>query len=164
MTPRPAWLPNCLSCDGAWEQTVPRLYQVFHRDFKVGHPRFRDEPVWWDQRIQPGSPYEEGFWHLITKHDQRSGERLPDFRRAERLPWCVPLITNANDPVVLAWDGRSDRGNPRTHLWLEEQDYLLILEKRRAGRGNIFQLITAYFIEGDGTRRKLRQRYEDRVG
>jgi hypothetical protein len=164
VTPRPAWLPELESCDGAWEQTLPRLYQIFNRDFIVGHPRFRNKPVWWNRNIQSGSPYEEGFWHLITKNDQSSGERLPDFRRAERLPWCAPLITNADDPAILSWDSKHVCGKLRTYLWLEDQDFVLILEIQSVRLGNIYRLITAYFIEGDGTRKKLRLSYGNRVG
>lgn len=42
----------------------------------------------------------EAFWHLITRTDDLTGERLFDPRRAERLIWCATIIRNSMDPAV----------------------------------------------------------------
>jgi len=51
------------------------------------------------------------------------------------------------------------------YLWLENWDYVIVLEKRqlRGGR-NIAFLITAFYVEGERTRRNLRRKYESRIG
>lgn len=97
----PTWLPGIISVDGAWEEEVlPRLYGIFDKDFKRANRTLRGLPIWWDRRILEGDRYEEAFWYLITKKDRKTGDRLFDPRRAERLPWCGPIISNANDSAV----------------------------------------------------------------
>src|ERR1700722_11096356 len=80
------------------------LYSIFLQDFvNPPPPSFRNLPIRYDNRKLNGSSYEEGFWHMVTRTDQATGERLPDFRRAERLRWCLPLIQNYTAPEVTAW-------------------------------------------------------------
>lgn len=160
----PDWLPAIASVSGEWEQVLARLYSIFNRDFRQTSCRFENCPVWWDQRKLDGSPYEEGFWHLITKIDYKRKERLLDPRRAERLPWCKPTMVNSNAPEVRVWSYEEAKGKIRTYLWLENWDYVVVLEKRqlRGGR-NIAFLITAYYVEGESTRRSLRRKYESRI-
>lgn len=155
---RPSWLPEIVSVNGEWNDVVTRLYAIFDSDIKRGNRNFRGLPVWWDRRILPDQKYEEGFWHLISKDYCNAADRLFDPRRAERLPWCGPTITNSHDPVVTVWDYRETSGRVRTYVWLENWDYLIILEKRQQRRGLIAFLITAYFVEGDSTKRKLRRK------
>ncbi|MEK6776343.1 MAG: hypothetical protein AABY87_05615 [bacterium] len=159
----PSWLPEMISVDGEWERLLTGLYAIFERDFKQAKRNFQGRPVWWDRRILPGGKYEEGFWHLISKDDPGTADRLFDPRRAERLPWCGPTITNSKDPVVTVWDYRESSGRVRTYVWLEPWDYVVILEKRQQRRGLIAFLITAYFVEGASTRRKLRRKLAEKL-
>jgi len=160
----PDWLPAIVSVSGEWEQVLARLYSIFDRDFRQAGCRFEDRPVWWDRRKLDGSPYEEGFWHLITRIDHKLKERLLDPRRAERLPWCKPTMVNSGALQVKAWSYKEAKGKIRMYLWLENWDYVIVLEKRqlRGGR-NIAFLITAFYIEGEWTRRNLRRKYESRI-
>lgn len=161
--PPPAWLPPMISVEGDWRDIVIRLYQAFERDFKKGQPSFEGRPVWWNRRILSGETYEEGFWHLITRDDRTTGERLPDFRRAERLPWCTPTIRNDQDPGVKVWDYEEGSGKIRTYLWLESLDYVVILEKQRKGKKREAAfLVTAFHLDGESTRRSMRRKYERR--
>lgn len=163
MTPRPEWLPDIVSVDGRWEQVVVMLYRIFDHDFRLTGCAFGGHPVWWDL-TKRGSPYEEGFWHLITKFDPRQGDRLLDPRRAERLPWCKPTIANSDQPEVRIWQYEEAGRKNRTYLWLEGWDYVVVLEERtlRGGRQIAF-LITAFHVDGESTRRRLRKKYESRV-
>jgi len=142
---------------GSWPETEARLYAIFVRDFKVGRPRFRGLPVWWDQRILPGERYEEGFWHLVTETDRPSGDRIPDFRRAERLPWCRAAIDHASEPEVTAFDYLEGSGDLRTYLWMQPFDYVTILKrkKQRDGSDKAYFLVTAFHVGGTSTRRGL---------
>src|SRR5262245_44200164 len=98
MSPRPRWLPELIECGGQWEETLARLHAVFELDFMQGRPCFRGKRVWWDRRILPGETYSEGFWHLISRTDSGSGDRVPEFRRAERLCWCRPMLEHPDEP------------------------------------------------------------------
>ena len=155
----PSWLPPIVSVSGDWNKIIILLYKIFKKDFQYGKLYFQCYTVGWDERILPGDSHEEGFWHLITKEDMKTGERLPDFRRAERLPWCAPTIRNSEDPVVKTWDLKA-RGKIRTYLWLEKMDYVVVLEKRK-NKKKVF-LITAYYVEGKATRGSLMKKYNSR--
>jgi hypothetical protein len=159
---KPNWLPEILSLDGDWQEKLLELYAVFDRDFKQADPRFDGIPIWWDRRILD-EKYEEGFWHLISKNDRQTRERLVDYRRAERLPWCGPMINNASDNAVKVWADRSGKKRIRTYVWLEQWDYVIILEKRRHRTSDVFFLITAFYVDGDSTRRHLGKKYTNRV-
>jgi hypothetical protein len=166
MTP-PSWLPAIVSCDGVWDDVLAVLYGIFDRDFRQRAPRFRSLPVWWDRTVKPGERYEEGFWHLITRDDHALGERLADFRRAERLPWCRPTLDNEQDPAVAVWDYDKGRKQIRTYVWLRDFDYVVVLERRIFGkrdrpRSAMF-LVTAYHVDGDRTRRQLEASFAARV-
>jgi hypothetical protein len=162
MTTKPDWLPEMISVNGEWNQVLARLYQIFDADFKEANRGFEEKPVWWDRRILPGDRYEEGFWHLITKTDQATGERLLDPRRAERLPWCGPTISHSQDSAVRVWDFREPSKRLRTYVWLEDWDYVIILEKRQQRIGEVAYLITAFHVGGDSTRKNLQSKYDKR--
>jgi hypothetical protein len=158
----PDWLPDLVSVEGEWEEVLAKLYRIFDHDLRQTGCCFEDRPVWWDQR-KLESPYEEGFWHLITKFDHNQKERLFEPRRAERLPWCKPTVMNCGDPEVKVWDYKEARGKIRTYLWLENWDYVIVLEKRQLSGGhNIAFLITAFYVEGKSTRKSLQRKYEKR--
>jgi hypothetical protein len=162
MPDTPAWLPPMASCDGEWSQVLPMLWGIFERDFETGHPRFQGLPVWWDKRVLPGGSYPEGFWHLITRDCSRTDDRLPDFRRAERLPWCKPTITNESQPEALVFDC-PHKNTLRTYVWLRDADYFVVLEKRKHRRGEIAFLITAFHVDGERTRRFIEQKHRSAV-
>lgn len=160
---RPDWLPDPISVDGEWEKVLARLYSIFDRDLRATECRFQDLPVSWDRRRLAGERCEEGFWHLITKADDRGQQRLLDPRRAERLPWCKPVIEHWAAPEVKTWDYEEASRKVRTYLWLERWGYVVILEKRQlSGGGRVAFLITAFYVEGNSTRRGLQGKHDRR--
>jgi hypothetical protein len=159
MSPRPTWLPELIECHGDWGGTLVRLHAVFERDFVHGRPRFRGKRVWWDRKTLPGQTYTDGFWHLITQVDPASGDRVPEFRRAERLCWCRPMLEHPDDPEMTVWNVDAS-GRVRTYLWLQEEDFAVILQHRDAQTAI---LITAYHLDGEGSRRKLRKSYANKL-
>jgi hypothetical protein len=163
MTTTPQWLPEIICVDGEWQEVCSMLYNIFQNDFHKIERRYEDRLLWWDRRILNGR-YEEGFWHLITKDDLHTKERLFEPRRAERLPWCGPTISNYCDCAVKAWDYKEHSKRIRTYLWLEPLDYVIILEKRNVGKREIAFLITAYHVDGESTRRSLRRKFQERLG
>jgi hypothetical protein len=98
MPGKPTWLPEMLDVKRPWQVLLMALYSVFHNDFDIGTPSFGGKLIYWDEHILEG-PYPEGFWHLITRDEGTHG-RVPDYRRAERLPWCAPTILNSTDPGI----------------------------------------------------------------
>ena len=159
MTTPPVWLPQMLNMNGNWEKNLNQLFSIFTNDFINHPPKLDSMPVWYDRTIKEGK-YPEGFWHIITT--KINGERFPDFRRAERLPWCGPTIKNCYDPTIKKWDV-FEEGETRTYLWLEDFDYVIILVKRLFRIGEIRFLKTAFHVEGDSTRKKLIKKYGNRL-
>ncbi len=135
---------------------------IFERAFKETKRFFERRPVWWDKRILKGEKYEEGFWHLVSIDTGKSG-RVPEFRRAERLPWCGPTISHSEDEWVKVWDYLEGTGRLRTYLWLENLDSIIVLEKRRQKKGEIAFLVTAFYVDGDANKRNLNKKYDGRV-
>jgi len=150
---KPAWLPDRVSVNGEPNAVFAGLYAVFRRDFVDAVFRYHSCRIIWDQRKLDG-PYDEGFWHLITR-DVR-GVRLLDSRRAERLPWCAPVIQHDGEPCVVAWDAPASRkgSRVRTCLWLREYEYVVVLERNVSGTGRVW-LVTAYHVDGPASVRKL---------
>lgn len=151
-----------VSIDGPWQEVITRLYAIFEKNFKRTRRKLTRMPVWWDCRVLEGDRYEEGFWHLITRvtrvHKDKK-ERLFDPRRAERLPWCGPIIGNAKDRAVKVWNFREAKSRIRIYVWLEDWDYAIILEKKSSRVGQVAFLITAFHVDGDSRRKNLQNKY-----
>jgi len=171
----PSWLPDPIQFQGDWNHFVRTLYAVFESDFKHGTPRYKNCPVWYDRRVESGDSYEyeEGFWHLVTKDQwvwnpqtrRKEKDRLPELDRAARLPWTKPAMDHHLESGVLNWDFRQEtkRGYIiRSYIWLKDHDFVVILERQKKRRGDIFQLITSFLVNYEGKRRDLQSRYERR--
>jgi hypothetical protein len=152
----PPFLPPMLILDGEWDETLDMLYSVFAHDFIDSTPSFHGMRVLCD-RSAGDRDLPNGFWHLVTKLNE--SERLVDFRRAERLPWARPIIENDHEPVIRTWDYEEGNKTVRTYLWLEQYGYVIVLQKK----GRIAFVVTAYYVEGSSTRRRLLSKYEHRL-
>lgn len=162
MSNLPSWLPDLASVDGVWDDALTRLYAIFVTDIKDGKPHLNRSQVWWDRTKLEGEKYEEGFWHLVTKDDDKTGDRLPDFRRAERLPWCRACIDNYSDGAILFWDYKAGK-RIETYIWLKDHDYILVFKKLSKSWGTVYFLLSAYYVDGDSSRRTLRRKYDERL-
>ncbi len=162
MSEKPDWLPDMLSIGGEPSQIFKMLYQIFCRDFKDSTCLFRTYPVWYDRRILDGK-YEEGFWHLITKEDKETGERLLDLRRAERLPWCGSSIHNSYDPILKVWNYLEGKNRINTYIWLEKFDYVIILQRKEQRIGTVYFIVTAYHVDGSRRIKQLQNKFENKL-
>lgn len=159
----PKWLPFIVSVDGLWEDILKRLYAIFEQDFKKTKRMLWKMEVWWDRTIRKEVGYEEGFLHLIEREELSTGERLFDPRRAERLPWCGPTISNVDDVAVKAWYWLSAKRRMRVYLWLENFDYVIVLEKKQLRIRDVAFLVTAFYVDGPSKRRDLQRKYDERL-
>lgn len=157
MTSQAGWLPPLIllgSFGGDWDRYFADVYEGFLRNHVRYSPRFRGQEL----RLKR-HPVIEGkeatFWHLISE-GMREEERIPDIRRCERILWPRQIMEHADDPTVMVWENR--RGTEtRTLLWLEEEDYLVVL----AERGGYKLLWTAYLVPQAHRRAKLRKEHEN---
>jgi hypothetical protein len=151
--------PLIIDVNGEWEDILRRLYEVFKRDFKTSKTYHREDIVVYDNRIMPdGHGMEEGFWHVITKGPVG---RTLDTRRAERLSWAKPLMENHLAKNVKYWNydtGTKEKGI-RTYIWLQDKDYLIILQKKRS----YYFWVTAFYVDSQKYKDELLRKYYQRV-
>lgn len=163
MSSKPSWLPDVVRVDGEWEQIVTMLYGIFTTDIKNGGLTFHSHEIWWDRKVEPGDEYEAAFWHLISRKDLESGDRLLDPRRAERLPWFAPTIKNKHTSDVSVFNFTEGDRTIRTYVWLKDYDYVIILQKKQIGSYHVYLIITAFHVDGNSQRRRLQRKLERQV-
>lgn len=154
----PAWLPAMHPMSPWSEDVMEALYSIFCRDFVHNAVSYSGHRVWFFPETERGK--ELIFWHLVEREDPPgSGNRLPDFRRAERLPWARPMLDHIADPEVKAWDYEEGKGDIRTYVWLEDLDYVVVMKRYPNGQR---RLITGYYVDYDSKRRTLLSKYKNR--
>ena len=91
------------------------------------------------------------------------GKRLPDLRRCERIEWIRQFIENYGCDPALCCDCEGIKvwkepykSTFRTHLLLEEERYMVILEVRES----YVLLITAYYLGYSHALEKQLKRYQ----
>jgi hypothetical protein len=158
MTSDPSWLPGLLtleSCGGNWDVWIAAVYAKFKEDMLSPPPvEFRDCRVGC-RRDPICLGKEAGFWHC-TSSGKTEEDRTPDPRRCERVGWLRAVLENADDPQVDIWENERD-GDRRILVWFREE-FLIVLAVRKAGYA---QLVTAYLVEQDHTKRKLRKERDE---
>jgi len=153
---QPSWLPDILrysDFDGDWERFLDAVYQIFVRDFKQSRPSYGGRSVTYDSRMEQGK--EAAFWHITSSIDPNTQDRVPDFRRCERIPWPKPMIEHPNDDALAVWKNKRKR-DTRVLLWLEKLDYLVVLKES----SRTVVIVTAYYTDRKHTRTKLRKERE----
>ena len=98
------WLPEVLyfenykivdDYEASWKSYENALYDIFKRDFIDGHPAFENKRV--NIRKEPMEfGKEEAFFHITCQDYRKDGNRVPDFKRCERIKWVRAFIENYN--------------------------------------------------------------------
>lgn len=162
------WLPFLEEFNeyGDWGRYEDVLYKVFKKDFIDTKPSFMDKLV--GIRKHPmESNKEQTFFHITSQDYAKDGERVPDMRRCERIRWVRSFIEEYDcDPYqcvdcngVNVWeeDKQPKWGGPRIHLLLEDERFMVVLERRNT----YFLLVTAFYFEQDHSLRKKLQQYKN---
>ncbi len=140
----PLNLPEKLDLDGSFEEIFAALYTVFKADFIDKRAFYQGLPIVFDNR-KVDSEYEEGFWHLVT---QGKDERIPDFKRAKRIPWIRPIIeSQPHDDIRfwMEWDNdKRGRRVQKYYFWYENGSYIVVLKKIPRK----YFLTTAFYVTG----------------
>jgi len=154
----PTWLPDLLTWNGSdWPTYIEEVFGVFEEGFITSKGMLRGLEVrlrW--MPVHQGKP--SAFWHLVQEGHIEE-ERTPDLRRCERIGWLRAIIDHADDPSVKQWENerRGSGGVQRqVLLWLEDQDFLVVVGKR----DGYYLLLTAYQTNREHTRRKLTHEYQ----
>ena len=129
-------LPPIICLDeygGNYEKYIDALYDVFYNDFIAHKVRLGD----YELRMKYHPTVQDRaytFYHMTHKGDIEN-ERIPDFRRCERIPWARPTIEKTQILGLHFWEQtRSNNGRKhRICIWLETDtgdNYYVILEVR----------------------------------
>jgi len=154
MSEAPAWLPPLVLFEGDWEKYLDALYGYFKQDFIDSRPLFRGRRLGLKKHpLNQGK--EATFWHFIQEGPDED-DRVPDLRRCERIRWPRPVIEHSDEPVLKVW-ANARNGEKRILLWLEKQEYLVVL----AERNGYLLPWTAYPVTEEHRKRKLLKEYED---
>lgn len=147
---------------------IDTLYSIFHQDF-VAQQTLLAGSIWIDpesHRLDDGK--ELSFWHLTTRTQEvpkqvngrvvMTKERLPDYRRSERLTWVKLIIDNHSSGSVHCFYHRETnlKRNIRLYLWAHQHDFVVILQK--LGRSKSF-LVTSFYIDQPGKSKEYLRRH-----
>lgn len=134
-------LPDLLHFSGDWHQYVDRLYTVYLNEIVNSGLTFKGLPVK-SQYRPPSQGKGFGFWHVISDGNSEE-DRIPDFRRCERVGWIAWIIKNAErDSRIRWWENRRGR-NIHVVIWIENEEFVVVLAKRK----DYYLLKTAYCPE-----------------
>ena len=158
------WLPSLeyfSDYNNDWSSYESALYDIFKTDFIDSHPSYKNLRVN-VKRYPIEYNKEEAFFHTTCKDYSNNGDRVPDFRRCERVRWIRAFIENYDCDVskceacdgVKVWN-EPYKSKTRVHLLLEEERYIVVLEKRE----NYYLLITAFYLDYDHALKKQLQHY-----
>jgi hypothetical protein len=157
-SPKPDWLPDLFPIDPWTIYTFENLYEIFQRDFIASQPIYRGKIVWVFPEKEDNK--EKIFWHLTSRKEKTTGQRLPDLRRSERLPWVRVMLQYPDKAEILDWDYEKGDGTINTYVWLKGYSFVVIMKKYPNGER---RLITSYWINYPNERRRLEKRYFNRI-
>lgn len=156
------WLPPLVlleECGGDWGAYEEVLYGWFRKDFLESKPRWPGKRVAL-KRHPLANGKEATFWHFIQEGKVEE-DRTPDLRRCERIRWPRPVMeafpgeATASNEGIIWWQNR--RGTEtRFILTLPDFSYVVVV----ADRGEFVLPWTAYCVEREHQRRKLRRECE----
>ncbi|MBM4288134.1 MAG: hypothetical protein FJ135_08310 [Deltaproteobacteria bacterium] len=150
----PEWLPPLFKFKGDFAAYLEAIYELFKADFVDTKPTFRGRTL--RLKRHPMSEGKEAtFWHFIQEGPVEP-DRLPDLKRCERIRWPRPIIDNSEDASLKVWPN-TRKGETRILLWLEEEEYLVVLAERK---GYLLPW-TAYMVDKPHRKRKLLKEFED---
>lgn len=157
MDSTPNWLPPLVlmsDYQNDWSLYLEALYQLFCKDFVTSKPIYEGRRFALKRHpVMDGK--EATFWHIISEGEVEN-ERLPNLRRCECIRWPRPIIEAATSKGLKCWKNKRKQ-EERIIIALEDFSYVVVL----ADRGDYILLWTAYCVEREHSRQKLRKEYED---
>ncbi|MFC1782015.1 hypothetical protein ACFL02_00330 [Planctomycetota bacterium] len=174
----PEWLPEMVQvspwCTGGSDDTFNMLYYIFCRDIKNRNLKFHEHHIWFFNECEDGK--EKIFWHLTSRmqrarkvprrkrkfydQDEIPAQRIPDLRRAERLPWVRAIIENAGKIEILSWDCEEGDVSTKTYVWLKNRDFVVIMKKYP---NHSRRLVTSFYVDKEYKRHDFERKYNHRI-
>lgn len=161
------WLPPLITMaehGGDWASFERKVYAEFRAGWVLTKPELAGKPGLDGKRmalkarpLQTGREYT--FYHLTHEGDDEAARR-PDERRMERIRWPRAMVEAIGTARVLVWrNERTNKGGRKTRVVVALPDfsYIVVLDDR----GDYVLLWTAYTVEKEHRRAKLRKEYEE---
>lgn len=142
---------------GDWPAYEAAMYEVFRADIIAHDLRFRGTRVA-AKRLPEHEKKWASFWHLVSE-GRVEDERLPDFRRCERLPFVRWIIENADSrDDIDVWS--QVRGSEHNWMLWHQEYHLVVLEQRK----DFVLLKTAFCTEMEQQVRRRRKERDAALG
>ena len=140
---------------GNYKSYIDAVYDVFYNDFIKNKAYFgshelkmKFNPIFQDRAYT--------FYHM-THEGEKEDERLPDFRRCERIGWAKSCVENVDTWGLRFW--RQTRRNSENRICIlldviDDYDYFVVLEVRET-----YVLLWTAFVATlpHETKRKLKE-------
>lgn len=152
------WLPPLVLFDDYnrdWNEYLEGMYEFYKKDFILDRPLFQNKKLSVKRHpIKDGK--EITFWHVIQEGvGDDEDDRVPEFRRCERIRWPKPVIEHFESEGIKIWE-KKHKGETRICIWYEKCEYIVIIAKRKGY--NLFW--TAYPVFRGHTKRKFCKEYK----
>ena len=145
-----------------WDEYLNALYHFFLLNYVERPLRWKQNGQTVSMRKQPEIDGRHAvFWHIISGGTGEEASRQIEPQRCVRLGWIRQIIESFNlefpDEITIRWWEDTKRSfRPRYVITRQEFDYVVVIEQR----DGYALLVTAYFIEHDHRRRKLRKDHD----
>jgi hypothetical protein len=144
---------------GNYGKYIDAVYAIFEKDFIKSKAKFGSHPL--GMKFNPLFQERAYTFYHMTHEGEDEGNRIPDIRRCECLPWARPAVENAQKWGLKFWRQSRSHSKNRVCIWLEssedvEDDYFIILEVRET----YVLLWTAFMAIYSNTTRKKQEEYE----
>lgn len=131
---------------GDWDSYYDDVYTIFYNDFVISSPIFNNKSVYIKKKPMVGNK-EQCFFHITNYEDYTINDRVPDFRRCERIKWVKKFIINYFCDQHYDCSGIHNWVQPfmnknRIYIFSETNRFLVVLEER----DKYYLLITAFYI------------------
>lgn len=160
------WLPSLVffkDFNNDWNDYQDAIYNIFKADLVENPPSLDGKTIkirW--HPIECDKP--EAFFHVTSQDYRKDGNRLPDFRRCERIRWIKAFIQNykCDSSLCESCEGVKVWKEPyqnkvRVHILLKEEKYIVVVEPRL----NYCLLITAFYVEYNHVLEKKLKHYKE---
>lgn len=151
--------------EGGWAEYQDKLYSVFCRDLKDTGFSFKEKTV--KIRYQPIEyGKEEAFFHITCQDFKKDSDRVPDFRRCERIAWVRQFVEAADADALVEFEGFAYelkiwteyvKNDLRYHILCEELKFMVVV----AERDRYCLLITAFYFEYEHSLKKKLEKYKE---
>lgn len=139
-----------------------RAYSIFKKSLIDSNIKYNNMPV----KVRD-LPYEDnkvqGFFHVISELDKKLGIRMYKDERVKYIPYISKMITEYdkcntclnNCTKIKVWTAPYNGKIDRTKFYFEEDDYIVILEKR----SKYYQLVSAYVVDREDRKIDILKEY-----